>query len=130
MMMTHNDFYSIIVTSTHNLFASGSQEDGMLKLSSVATLLIAEWRIRGDKACFAEFLERTIKFFQPIVGEKPFAKGKGIIGLVNVSKKRFGLLGPNWNVTSVPGFHVVTAVQIFHYLALASASKSLEEREN
>ncbi len=48
----------VVITPGDDFLASWPQEDGVLKLSCVATFDVAEWGVRFDDAFLAEIFER------------------------------------------------------------------------
>lgn len=77
----------IIIAAGEHLLAGGSQEDGVLVLRYVASLLVAERRVGLHDAHLAQVLQRHEVLLLAGAVEPPSAEGEGVELLCYVREK-------------------------------------------
>lgn len=102
----------IIIATRDHFLASGSQDNGVLILSRVAALGVAQWWIRLDNTLVAQILESHLVFggtsaIQPTFTERQRAKV-----FVDGAQQLFGRLQTQRNEWQVEVLHVMRAIHV------------------
>ena len=123
----------VVISLGNNLLASRSEHNGMLILSRVASLDVAEGWVGLDDANIAEIFQCThVLLLLPIAAvdgegatilsfQPASAEGQGTKRLIDMTQEFLSARQTERNVRSVEVFHVMRAFHVFHNVSSASS---------
>lgn len=82
----------VVIASGHDLFASGSQHDGVLELGSVATFTVTQWRVRVHNTLVAQILQCHLVLGRTGAVQPTFTESQCTEVLVYRTEKSLGRL--------------------------------------